>query len=159
MIAEVFYRLCTVTVKDLRPAVGRSGLRYDLVLYELFPDIKARGRRSARERSRRFRSADGALARTRFNADNRILLIDERPKGAGAAWGGATSVDALRRAAEVVNDRAGGTEPARRTRLVRDVIVLDQGRVSFTGDVDALIERSGTIARKHLGLVAAGAAH
>jgi ABC-type branched-subunit amino acid transport system ATPase component len=37
---------------------------------------------------------------------------------------------------------------------VRDVIVLDQGRVTFTGDVDELMN-DPALARRHLGLAAA----
>jgi ABC-type branched-subunit amino acid transport system ATPase component len=38
---------------------------------------------------------------------------------------------------------------------VRDVVVLDQGRVSFTGDVEQLMG-DPALARRHLGLAAAG---
>ena len=151
---DVFSGL-TVT-ENLRLAERQgSVLRYDLV-YELFPELKARG-------SQRAGTLSGgqqqmvALARALLNADNRILLIDEPTKGL-APLVVRNVVDALRRAAEVVTIVLVEQNLRVAHRLVRDVIVLDQGRVSFTGDVDALMN-DPELARKHLGLVAAGAAH
>jgi branched-chain amino acid transport system ATP-binding protein len=151
---DVFAGL-TVT-ENLRLAERQgSVLRYDLV-YELFPELKARGAQRAGTLSGGQQQMV-ALARALLNADNRILLIDEPTKGL-APLVVRNVVDALRRAAEVVTIVLVEQNLRVAHRLVRDVIVLDQGRVSFTGDVDALMN-DPELARKHLGLVAAGAAH
>jgi len=151
---DVFAGL-TVT-ENLRLAERQgSVLRYDLV-YELFPELKVRGAQRAGTLSGGQQQMV-ALARALLNADNRILLIDEPTKGL-APLVVRNVVDALRRAAEVVTIVLVEQNLRVAHRLVRDVIVLDQGRVSFTGDVDALMN-DPELARKHLGLVAAGAAH
>ena len=127
---DVFAGL-TVT-ENLRLAERQgSVLRYDLV-YELFPELKARGAQRA-----------GTLS----GGQQQMVALVVR-----------NVVDALRRAAEVVTIVLVEQNLRVAHRLVRDVIVLDQGRVSFTGDVDALMN-DPELARKHLGLVAAGAAH
>ncbi len=83
-----------------------------------------------------------ALARALLNADNRILLVDEPTKGL-APLVVRHVVDALRRAAEATTILLVEQNLSVAHALVRDVVVLDQGRVSFTGDVDQLIGDPG----------------
>ena len=148
---DVFAGL-TVT-ENLRLAErADSELRYGLV-YELFPELKARGAQRAGTLSGGQQQME-ALARALLNAGNRILLIDEPTKGL-APLVVRNVVEALRRAAEVVTIVLVEQNLRVAHKLVRDVIVLDQGRVSFTGNVDALMN-DPELARRHLGLVAAG---
>ena len=96
-----------------------------------------------------------ALARALLNADNRILLVDEPTKGL-APLVVRHVVEALQRAAEIATILLVEQNLSVAHKLVRDVVVLDQGRVSFTGDVEQLMG-DPALARKHLGLAAVGA--
>jgi branched-chain amino acid transport system ATP-binding protein len=149
---EVFSGL---TVQENLALAERAGAehRYDLV-YELFPELKQRAAQQAGTLSGGQQQMV-ALARALLNADNRILLVDEPTKGL-APLVVRHVVDALRRAAEVATILLVEQNLSVAHKLVRDVIVLDQGRVSFTGDVEQLMG-DPALARKHLGLAAAGA--
>ena len=127
--------------------------RYDLV-YDLFPELRQRGGQKAGTLSGGQQQMV-ALARALLNEDNRILLVDEPTKGL-APLVVRHVVDALRRAAEATTILLVEQNLSVAHALVRDVVVLDQGRVSFTGDVDQLIG-DPALARRHLGLAAAGA--
>jgi len=127
-------------------------LRYDLV-YELFPELKTRGAQKAGSLSGGQQQML-ALARALLNGDNRILLVDEPTKGL-APLVVRHVVDALRRAAEATTILLVEQNLSVAHSLVCDVIVLDQGRVSFTGDVEQLMG-DPALARRHLGLAAAG---
>jgi branched-chain amino acid transport system ATP-binding protein len=94
-----------------------------------------------------------SLSRALLNADNRILLVDEPTKGL-APLVVRNVTEALRRAAEVATILLVEQNLSVAHALVRDVIVLDQGRVTFTGDVDELMN-DPALARRHLGLAAA----
>ena len=128
-----------------------SRLRYDVV-YELFPELKARSAQKAGTLSGGQQQMV-ALARALLNDDNRILLVDEPTKGL-APLVVRHVVDALRRAAEATTILLVEQNLSVAHALVRDVAVLDQGRVTFTGDVDELIG-DPALARRHLGLAAA----
>ena len=131
-----------------------SELRYDLV-YELFPELRARS-------AQRGGTLSGgqqqmvALARALLVAENRILLIDEPTKGL-APLVVRQVTDALARAAQVATILLVEQNLSVAHKLVHDVIVLDQGRVGFIGDVEQLIG-DPTLARHHLG-VATAAGH
>jgi branched-chain amino acid transport system ATP-binding protein len=143
-----------LTVEENLRLAERAGapLRYDLV-YELFPELKQRAAQKAGTLSGGQQQMV-ALARALLNGDNRILLVDEPTKGL-APLVVRHVVDALRRAAEVATILLVEQNLSVAHSLVRDVVVLDQGRVSFTGDVDQLMG-DPALARRHLGLAAAG---
>ena len=143
-----------LTVEENLRLAERPGatLRYDLV-YELFPELKARGAQKAGTLSGGQQQMV-ALGRALLNADNQILLIDEPTKGL-APLVVRHVVEALRRAAEVTTILLVEQNLSVAHKLVHDVVVLDQGQVSFTGDVDQLMG-DPALARRHLGLAAAG---
>ncbi len=143
-----------LTVEENLRLAERAGatLRYDLV-YDLFPELAQRAAQKAGTLSGGQQQMV-ALARALLNADNRILLVDEPTKGL-APLVVRHVVDALRRAAEATTILLVEQNLSVAHALVRDVVVLDQGRMSFTGDVDQLIG-DPALARRHLGLAAAG---
>jgi branched-chain amino acid transport system ATP-binding protein len=143
-----------LTVEENLRLAERAGapLRYDLV-YELFPELEQRAAQKAGTLSGGQQQMV-ALARALLNGDNRILLVDEPTKGL-APLVVRHVVDALRRAAEVATILLVEQNLSVAHSLVRDVVVLDQGRVSFTGNVDQLMG-DPALARRHLGLAAAG---
>jgi branched-chain amino acid transport system ATP-binding protein len=95
-----------------------------------------------------------SLARALLNAQNRLLLIDEPTKGL-APLVVRNVVEALRRAAQVATILLVEQNLSVAHTLVGDVVVLDQGRVSFTGQVDQLMD-DPALARRYLGLATAG---
>src|ERR1035437_1805657 len=143
-----------LTVEENLRLAERAGapLRYDLV-YELFPELEQRAAQKAGTLSGGQQQMV-ALARALLNGDNRILLVDEPTKGL-APLVVRHVVEGLRRAAEAATILLVEQNLSVAHRLVRDVIVLAQGRVSFTGDVDQLMG-DAALARRHLGLAAAG---
>ncbi|TAM62157.1 ABC transporter ATP-binding protein [bacterium] len=132
-----------------------SALRYDLV-YELFPEIKTRAAQKAGTLSGGQQQML-ALSRALLNAGNRVLLIDEPTKGL-APLVVKHVADVLQRAAEVATILLVEQNLSVAHRLVRDVIVLDQGRVAYTGNVDALMG-DAALARQYLGLAAVARGH
>jgi branched-chain amino acid transport system ATP-binding protein len=130
-----------------------SALRYDLV-YELFPELRQRGAQKAGTLSGGQQQMV-ALARALLNVENRILLVDEPTKGL-APLVVRHVVEALQRAAEVATILLVEQNLSVAHKLVHDVVVLDQGRVAFTGDVETLMG-DPELARRYLGIAASGA--
>jgi len=134
---------------------SNAELRYDLV-HDLFPELRARATQKAGTLSGGQQQMV-ALARALLNADNRILLVDEPTKGL-APLVVRQVTDALARAAEVATILLVEQNLSVAHKLVHDVVVLDQGRVGFTGNVEQLIG-DPQLAKHHLGVATAGAGH
>jgi branched-chain amino acid transport system ATP-binding protein len=144
---EVFAGLTVAENLRLAERPG-SAPRYDVV-YDLFPELKLRGGQRAGTLSGGQQQMV-ALARALLVAENRILLIDEPTKGL-APLIVRTVTDALRRAADVATILLVEQNLSVAQALVRDVIVLDQGRVGFAGEVGALTG-DPALARRYLGI-------
>jgi branched-chain amino acid transport system ATP-binding protein len=151
---DVFAGLTVAENLRLAERAGNT-LRYDLV-YELFPELQQRAAQKAGTLSGGQQQMV-SLARALLNSDNRILLVDEPTKGL-APLVVRNVTDALRRASQVATILLVEQNLSVAHALVRDVIVLDQGQVSFTGDVSELMD-DPALARKYLGLAAAVGTH
>ena len=144
---EIFSEL--TVEENLRLAErGAQQLQYDVV-YELFPEMKARARQRAGTLSGGQQQML-AIARVLLNRDNRILLVDEPTKGLSPIMV-RNVVDALERAASLVTMLLVEQNLPVASRLAKRAIVLDQGRVGYRGTVAELID-DPDLARTHLGL-------
>jgi len=143
---EVFAGL---TVQENLRLAERPGSRhhYDLV-YELFPRLKERLKQRAGTMSGGEQQML-ALARALLN-DNRLLLIDEPSQGL-APYLVAELTEALARAAELVTIVLVEQNLRMVQRLARDAVVLDQGRVVWSGGAADLLG-DGELTRQYLGV-------
>jgi branched-chain amino acid transport system ATP-binding protein len=143
-----------LTIEENLRLTERAGSehRYPLV-YELFPELRDRAAQLAGTLSGGQQQML-SLARALLNASNRILLIDEPTKGLSPVVVKRVA-EALQRAAEVTTILLVEQNLAVARHLVRDVVVLDQGLVTFAGDIAELID-DPALARRHHGLSAAG---
>jgi branched-chain amino acid transport system ATP-binding protein len=121
--------------ENLRLAERNSAPRYELV-YELFPELKARGGQKAGTLSGGQQQMV-AIARALLN-DNRVLLVDEPTKGLAPLL--VTEVAAaLERAAELATVLLVEQNLAVVARVAQQVVVLDGGRVVHTGGAKELL--------------------
>ncbi len=140
--------------ENLRLAERPGGtLRYDAV-YALFPELRERAAQRAGTLSGGQQQMV-AIARALLNAENRLLLVDEPTKGLSPLMVKRVA-DALRAASAKTTILLVEQNLSVAHALAHDAIVIDQGRVAYTGTVDALMA-DRDLARRHLGIVAAGA--
>jgi branched-chain amino acid transport system ATP-binding protein len=135
--------------ENLRLAERTRNPRYDVV-YDLFPDLRPRGRQPAGTLSGGQQQML-AIARALLNP-NRILLIDEPTKGLAPVVV-ARVVDVLARVARDVTVLLVEQNLAAARRLADRAIVLDQGGVVYAGGLTPLLaDRERTL--RHLGVAA-----
>jgi branched-chain amino acid transport system ATP-binding protein len=141
-----------LTVRENLELAERNGkARYDLV-YELFPELHERADQKAGTLSGGQQQMV-AIGRALLN-ENRILLVDEPTKGLAPLL--VTEVSrVLERVSEtetmlLVEQNLGVVR-----RIARDAIVLDAGRITYSGSAEALLSDPNRV-RGLLGVAAAG---
>jgi len=129
--------------ENLRLAERDAEPRYELV-YELFPELKARGAQRAGTLSGGQQQMV-AIARALLN-DNQVLLVDEPTKGLAPALV-ADVARVLERLSELTTVLLVEQNLGVVRRIARDAIVLDQGRVVHAGDAQALLAQPELVRR------------
>jgi branched-chain amino acid transport system ATP-binding protein len=140
--------------ENLKLAERNGSARYDLV-YELFPELDQRAQQKAGTLSGGQQQMV-AIGRALLN-ENRILLIDEPTKGLAPLLV-AEVARVLERVSEtetmlLVEQNLGVVR-----RIARDAIVLDGGRVTYSGSAEALLSDPERV-RNLLGVSTAAGAH
>ena len=132
--------------ENLKLAERNGNARYDLV-YDLFPELRERGKQRAGTLSG---GQQQMVALARALNESRVLLIDEPTKGL-APFLVTEVARVLERAAEsetilLVEQNLGVVQ-----RLAQDAIVLDQGRVVWSGNARDLLGDPAAV-RRYLGV-------
>lgn len=144
---EVFSEL--TVAENLRLAERDGEPRYQLV-FDLFPELRERAAQRAGTLSGGQQQML-ALARALLNR-NRILLVDEPTKGLSPLMV-AKAAEALRAAAGTTTVLLVEQNLSVAEQLADMAVVLDQGRVVYTGTVRSLLA-DPRLAHRHLGVAA-----
>ena len=142
---EIFSEL--TVAENLRLAERDKKPRYDLV-FELFPELRQRRAQAAGSLSGGQQQMV-AIARALLN-DNQIILVDEPTKGLSPLMV-TNAAAALKRAAQAATLLLVEQNLQVARTLAEKVVVLDQGRVAYTGDVAELLA-DPALARRYLGV-------
>jgi branched-chain amino acid transport system ATP-binding protein len=142
---EIFSELSVA--ENLKLAERDKRPRYDLV-FELFPELEQRRAQAAGSLSGGQQQMV-AIARALLN-DNQIILVDEPTKGLSPLMV-TNATAALKRAAQAATLLLVEQNLQVARTLADKVVVLDQGRVAYTGDVAELLA-DPALARRYLGV-------
>jgi len=142
---EIFSELSVA--ENLKLAERDKAPRYDLV-FELFPELEQRRAQAAGSLSGGQQQMV-AIARALLN-DNQIILVDEPTKGLSPLMV-TNATTALKRAAQAATLLLVEQNLQVARTLADKVVVLDQGRVAYTGDVAELLA-DPALARLYLGV-------
>jgi branched-chain amino acid transport system ATP-binding protein len=142
---EIFSEL--TVAENLKLAERDRKPRYDLV-FELFPELRQRRAQAAGSLSGGQQQMV-AIARALLN-DNQIILVDEPTKGLSPLMV-ANAAAALKRAAQAATLLLVEQNLQVARTLAEKVVVLDQGRVAYMGDVAELLA-DPALARRYLGV-------
>jgi branched-chain amino acid transport system ATP-binding protein len=142
---EIFSDLSVA--ENLKLAERDKRPRYDLV-FELFPELEQRRTQAAGSLSGGQQQMV-AIARALLN-ENQIILVDEPTKGLSPLMV-TNAASALKRAAEAATLLLVEQNLQVARTLAEKVVVLDQGRVAYTGDVADLLA-DPALAQRYLGV-------